>query len=400
MIILDMLRKIVFFLILPILSLLLATFFIEVGFELRQKIDTPSHPRTSSDKEVLFIGDSILGFLADEYSLATEIKKKFGQASHETYRFQEISRPALRTSQVLEKIPGILKEASPPDIIVLMVGKSDFIDPSFPLWTSLSRFRLFRLLEYGYWDIKNRIFRQRQPRLQEVNDLAQSAWDFYAKKNYKDAIPRFEYALRRQHPSSRVVNGLMSCYIVENKFSEGLRFFEEIRDTHPQKQLIISSIAILRSHPQNQQRQEAPLLNREFTAESRPQLRFQLWTYQIQNRAEEMFTAYRNSPKKISAPINSYTRNNLVDILNQLSHTSAQIFIMQYPLDHLSALSEVLPPLSPRVHFIDLRSFLLQAPSKEFASFWQEDIEHLSPKGNAWLAEKITPLLLETRKEP
>jgi hypothetical protein len=395
----SMLKKIILFLSIPPLTLLAAALFIELGYNLRQKLDTPSNMSVPSAQNILFIGDSILGFLNDPQSLATQIKNQLDQKKPQTFQFSEISRPALRSSEVIALLSRYLKNNPSPNAVILMAGKSDYIHPSIPAFRFLSRFRLFRLLEFGYWDIQKKLFAWQKRRSAELAQKAQPAWDFWGQGNCKEAIPHFEKVISQGYQFSRPIRALLSCYIAEKKFMEGTDFLRKIKPISTEKTLVEKSIEILQQYPDNAQRLKTHFSPPKVDVESRTDLRFQMWVSMVQNHPETMFNIYKNANEKTSDRIHSYTRNNLVEIINLLSHTKAQIIILQYPLDHLSVLSEVLPPTSSRMQLIDVRSLLLQAPPHEFSSFWQEDIEHLSAHGNAWLAEKVAPSIVGDRKD-
>lgn len=397
MIVPSMLRKIILFLSIPPLALIATTIFIELGFNVRQQLDTLSNadvPDDSNVKDILFIGDSILGFLKDPHSLASQIKDQLDQKKPQSFRSQEISKPSLRSSDVVKLLSKHLRNNPKPSVVILMVGKGDYTHDSTPAFTFLSRFRLFRLLEFSYWDLERKMFVSERRWSPELDQKARPAWELFGQDNCKEALPHFEEVVAQGYQFSRSIKALLSCYIEEKKFSEGADFFEKIEVVPSEKVLVEKSIQILRQHPRDDERPTNSFSPPKLNVESRTDLRFQMWTSLIQNQPDTMFDIYKNAGDDTSDKIHAYTRNNLVEILNLLDQTQAQIFVLQYPLDHLSVLSDVLPSVSSRVHMVDLRSFLLQLPPKQFASFWQEDIEHLSAPGTSWLAEQIAPMIL------
>lgn len=392
-----MFKKLVIFSLIPFVCLIFLTLFIELGFELRKKIEVSVNAHNQPQKQILFIGDSILGFLTEPKSLATQIEGQLKKNTSEIFYATEVSGPALRTRQAFEKVSELVK-TSQPSVVILMLGKSDYHHESSPWWSPLSRFRLFRLLEYSYLNLKQKIFHKQQQLSRDLRNQAQPAWDLYGQAHYEEAVPLFEKVIQEGHHDERVLKALLSCYILSQQFDRGIAYFNQIKESHKKSELTQQASEILQNHPGNPKRPEQPTTHIPFSLDTRDRLRFQMWMYQLQNKGEDMMAIFKKFPTEGSTHIHAYTRNNLVEIFNLFPQESTHVFVLQYPLDHVSALQKVLPPLPKNVTFVDLRSLLLEAPPEKFITFWQEDMEHLSTEGNAWVSEKLAPTILKFQR--
>lgn len=395
------------FLIIPLVALTFLSLFVEIGFEARQWLETKQAvKRNLSKTQILFIGDSILGFLSEPSSLSFQIKKILSENSPADFDFQEISAPALRTPEALDRLKAFVHQSSP-HIAIVMIGKSDYLYESTPLWSPLIRLRLFRLFEAAYWDLHQKWHRvQSQLQITQQSQV-QKYWDLFKEQKYSEAIPGFEESLKSGYDHERVIRALHSCYILEKEYARGIAFFTNLKKTSQHAALLDDYLIVLNRLAKNlgtgsplEMPPTEGLALSSHVYDSRNNLRTHLWLARQDRKASLLLQTFSDAPAKISDHLNVFARNNLFEILQILKKSSTKTFLLQYPLDHLSVLRDSLPPTPENTELVDTRNILLTASSNELIDMWQDDIDHLNEKGAIYLAKKIALLIQDQRKKP
>ena len=376
-----------------------ATLLLEVGFRTRDWIEsrkTLSSPEINKTR-VLFIGDSVLGFMNQEGSLSSELVKQITEMHPNQYQFQELSAPALTTREVKKKLTFAL-ERFRPHAVLFMAGKSDYVVPHLRQWGFLLNLRIFRLLFVAFFDARMQWLKWTDDQKFIAKQDLRAAWKALTAKDCNRAIPLFEQAIPLHKDFDRrdkIYRGLHYCYIETKQYAEAVQFFSQIEEPGLYKELVQSFVQIHQYllNPQSAK----PIDSAE--ARDRDQVRTNMWFYRQMNQAHPFFLEYINMPKDIADHLKENSIENIRFIIKELTQQRAQVFLMQYPLDHASVLEKAIGVIQHNVRYLDIRNWLSRVTPNEFIKFWDEDIEHISAYGNKWLAKKIEPILVKNLKD-
>lgn len=394
-----MTKKIVKFILAPTLVLFFLVFILEAGFGARAKLESLRVPKTDSNKiQILLIGDSILGFLNEPHSITSQLRNNLDKVAPDQFQIQEISSPALRTSVALDKAKELLR-SNRTDIAVLMVGKSDYIQKAAPRLTPLSRFRTFRLLEAAYWDLNRRWLALSNPNLKNLVAQAQVAWDLKANHRFEEAIPIFERVLKDGYDHSRVIRALHEGYLKTQQYDRAIAFFEKYKITSAHNNLIESYMPVFKSLSLGQKAGAlvAPI-EIPNKPQSRDEFRTSLWLSRQNNDAEKFAEIYKQSNIHLSDTLQATSRNNILDLVALLKANGTTVLLLQYPIDDVSALTQILPGKQEHLQIIDTHAILAKAPPEVLMNSWAEDLEHVNEIGARLISEELVNLILNVKR--
>ncbi len=400
-------RYLVRALLIPIVVLVAIATILELGLYLRSKVEpTLSAPIGSNGEErvtrVLLIGDSILGFLGLPETVAGRIltlsQSSGVQRNGVRYEFDEISKTAQLTSEALSALPSRLKTFRP-DIVVMMVGKSDFAagPATLPNWVLNLRISKLFLVAMSDMGLRWRGLAA-TPQLKSSHDLAfDPAWSLYGERRYKDAIPLFENALRAHPHYETGIRGLYHCYLQGENYQSGALFFREL-STHSRKRDLLRILAdsLDLQVKKSSVAEREILLNRlnstlRESKDQRAALKAELWLLKQRDlRSKEFAAKLSQMTVSQSSTILPKTLENLKRVFAMIGDSGARTVFVQYPTDHASALTEPLGPVGPHVTIVDSKTWLLGENAPQLVD---DDIEHVTPEGADVLAHEIVHLL-------
>ncbi|NUN05930.1 MAG: hypothetical protein HUU57_09225 [Bdellovibrio sp.] len=394
-----MTKKIFKFILAPILVLTFLIFILEVGFSARAWLETLFHAKKDTKKtQVLLVGDSILGFLRDRNSIASQVMTELQKIAPDQFQFEEVSSPALRSGVAIEKIKERFKTTSA-DIAILMIGKSDYLNQASRTLTTLSRFRSFRLLEAAYWDLRRRWRIIRNPRLKNLASEAQTAWDLKADNRFAEAVPIFERVLTNGYDHSRVIRGLHEGYIKTHQYARAIEFFENYKKKSAHGALIESYIPVFKSLSGGLKPDTTPApLELTNKPQNRDDLRTLLWLAKQNNDAQKFAELYRQADAEHSETLHSTSRNNLLDLIELLKGNRTRVLLLQYPMDDVLALTRILPEELGNLQIIDTRAILEKAAATDLMNSWDEDLEHVNENGARLISTELASIILNTKK--
>lgn len=379
-----------------ILIFVLTAAFLETGFSVRSWLSERRQKESFSEEKrrVLFIGDSILGFLDQKNnSISHEIAKKIEQQFPKKYEFKEFSIPAITTDTILSSIHTEM-EYFQPHIVIFLAGKSDFIQNM--MWSDnfLSKLRTFRLLQAAYLDLRFKWTRLINSKYQAWEDM-QSGWDFFGRSQCAQALPFFEKSILAGLDFNRILRGLHYCYISEKQSERALVFFNEIKNRTLHKDLVNDFISI-HQYLKNPQDSSYKVLDKP---KSRDRARTQLWFYRELQRPKDFYRVYSQMSPHITDRLFPRSAQNIKAILDIIRSYGSTILMLQYPMDHIENLKVSLRDNSKDIVYVDLRSALIKVPAQQLITMWRDDIDHLNTAGCMVAADAVIENLLLKFKE-
>lgn len=391
-------RRIIFVFGLMFTSLLVLAAVTEVALVLRSKLlDHEVAENSTTGFRVLMIGDSVLGFINQEpKGLAGRLKA----AAPVGIVISEISAPALLTRPLAER-SAALASVTKPDLVIVMVGKSDYDAALTESPEGLQNLRTVRLVRFVWGDLKLRY--KRWTALEELRNSRKqrlaAAWAAYAKLDCVTAIPIFAGLLDERHDSpTDEPNGraIYDCYLRENAYADGAKFFSDLASKSQDGsvfRMYAGSLKIQGGANDPKIRKEAHLEIEQAVATGEPRSAFKtrLWLAKTDHNAVLFASILKNMRASDSAVMNRRTIENIRTVIGAFVDQNIHVILMQYPTDHIDVWKTNFAEFGDKVSFISLREWLLEQPVNEIMFDIDDDIEHLTPAG----ADKLAPRLLK-----
>ncbi|CAN5552462.1 hypothetical protein BH10BDE1_BH10BDE1_33440 [soil metagenome] len=381
-----------------ITSLLVLAALTEVALELRSKVlDQEVVASSAPGFRVLMIGDSVLGFInQDPKGLAGRLKA----AAPAGIVISEVSAPALLTKPLAEK-SAALASATKPDLVILMVGKSDYDAALTESPQGIQNLRTIRLARFIWGDLNLRYMRWTA--LEELRNSRKqrlaAAWAAYAKLDCMTAVPLFAGLLDERHDSpTDEPNGraIYDCYLREKTYADGAKFFSDLASKSKDGsvfRMYAGSLKIQGGANDPKIRKEAHLEIEQAVATGEPRSAFKtrLWLAKTDHDAVLFASTLKNMRVSDSAVMDRRTIENIRTVIAAFVDKNIHVILMQYPTDHIDVWKNNFAEFGDKISFISLREWLIEQPENEIMLDVDDDIEHLTPAG----ADKLAPRLMK-----
>jgi tetratricopeptide (TPR) repeat protein len=361
-----------------------------------------------AQRTFVFFGDSVAGW--DETSLASRLERALNLDPTKTQgvRFLNLSKPALRTSEVLEGLDRVLN-ITEPFAVLLLAGKADFRsqtlinrqDSALKIWT-LIELNIDKLLGSA-----KRRWLLTQTELLKLGFLSvstvplpvlQHSW-LTQNENSQICIEYGEQLvlrMQKEEPSMSpdILKTLFQCYLRTEQPEKALAFFEALRSIAPKDETLAGLVASLLTGAGRLA--EANRILESFDSSNKI---IEISRYRIKNASgedpqkNELSQFFGNLSKSSRYPEKESTRQNLRKIHTLLQERGIHLVILQYPTEDIKNLENVFQGVNRTgLSLFDTNMIFSKASeSSSLHNYFKEDWEHLTEQGR----EKIIPTLSE-----
>lgn len=395
------LNKIILLLIIVFASLLA----IEFGLRLRSPIGeiagVRALPKLNSPggKRVLFVADSVFGFLNEPHSASAQVAERLKAQGIEVF---EYSAPATTTQRVIGGLQAELEEIRP-NIVVVMVGKSDF----WGRWVnkkSLSGSRVLRAVLLFLSDLRFRWIKFWIPKSKfgKVDTPVDLAWMYFGTHRFAKAMEEFENQLPASPYDERAMRALYQCYLLTDSLPRGIQYFEDLGKKDRPNSGLAAGFALTLKRIWERKIGEASQKTVDELIEhlkskggSRERFRAMLWLKKTEGDFDGFSELLRHQSWDQSEPLRNETIYNLRKIVEMIRRSGARVVLLQYPTDVLEVLRLETMDVAPSPSLWGIREAILELNSnEEIMSSIDSDIEHLTPTGARYVGEKLANWLL------
>ena len=408
-------------------GLLLAVFFLGLGF--RSFLDRKTKQVTSASSgqfRILLIGDSVLGLLNQDGSIARELAKEL-ENMRSGFSVESVSVPGNMSARVLESIHQTL-DVHKPQLVVLMLGNSDWILPNVRLpasWISkavrvvtplgLEKPMIFAGHQLQIWADRwmavASMFGLSRPQQHESRpsydrrlrskrmDLIREAWGFYDRNQLYEAIGVFEALAQIDPEARRALLVLNSCYHRTRQFQRGIDFFSTLakksREAPLLEQLSLALKVAVRDVSSMDFKIPYPVDRDSYISA--------LWITKNLGRVEQANALFLNSEPFASLQDGSLDVPSYRNIIEATRKTGAMVLALQYPNQVDWPVQQAISSFSKGVSYFSLRFEFMRrvrdAPIEESViNLFQDDFMHVTPQGAHILGEALAKHILFLRE--
>jgi len=361
-----------------------------------------------AQRTIVFFGDSVAGW--DETSLSSRLERALNLDPTKTQgvRFLNLSKPALRTSEILEGLDRVLNITEPFAVLIL-AGKADFRsqpllnrqDSALKIWTLIElnidkligsakrRWLLAQveLLKLGFLSISTAPLPVLQHSWLTQNNNSQICVEYG-----EPLVLRMQKEETSMSPD--ILKTLFQCYLKNEQPEKALAFFEALRSIAPKDETLAGLLASLLTGAGRLA--EANRILESFDSSNKL---IEISRYRIKNASgedpqkNELSQFFGNLSKSGRYPEKESTRQNLRKIHTLLQERGIPLLIIQYPTEDIENLEKVFREVNRTgLSLFDTNIIFSKASeSSSLHNYFKEDWEHLTELGK----EKIVPALSE-----